>query len=105
MQTREYKYEGESFKLVMKDVYVEVCLDDDVRYVGAATNCTAEMPYGVSTELTNGRLGWTPFNGNLTLSQAIGNACQQLLRSRAERALDLDAISKRMHEEFEQLSQ
>ena len=105
MQTRGYKYQGESFRLVAHDYYIEVWLDDEVRYVGAATNCTDDMPYGVGTNLTNGRLGWTPFNGNRTLTQAVDSACQQLLRSRAEKSLDLDAVSKRMYEEFERLPQ
>ena len=102
-QVREYKHEGETFKLLVKDCYVEVWLDDEVRYVGGATNCTNEMPYGVSTTLTDGRLGWTPYNGNRTLPDGINSACQQLLRSKAEKSLNFDAVCKRMYEEFEKL--
>ena len=103
MKRRSYKYENEVFKLVAEEYYIEVWLDNEVRYVGAALNCTNENPYGVSTRLTDGRLGWTPFNGNRTLTEAIDNACWQLLRSRQEKALDIETISKRMSEEFERL--
>ena len=68
MQTREYKYQDQVFQLLAKDCrakdcYVEVWLDEEVRYVGAVINCTNEMPYGVTANLTNGRMGWTPFTG------------------------------------------
>ena len=103
MQMREYKYQDQIFELLAKDCYVEVWLDDEVRYVGAATNCTNEMPYGVSANLTNGRRGWTPFNGNRTLTDGINSACHQLLRSKAEKSLDFQSVCKRMYEEFEKL--
>ena len=100
---REHKYEGETFVLSIEECYVEVRLGDEVRYVGAATNCTKEAPYGVSTTLTDGRLGWTPFNAFKTLSDGIDGACQQLLRSKAEKSLDFEAVCKQMQEEFEKL--
>ena len=101
MSAREYKFQSQSFKLQVKDCYVEVWLDDEVRYVGAATNCTNESPYGISNKLTDGRLGWTPFNAYQTLVQGIDGACQQLVRSAAERSLDFDKICERMRKEFE----
>ena len=103
MKAQEHKYEGETFSLLMKDCYTEVWLDEEVRYVGPATNCTKEVPYGVSDKLTNGRLGWTPFNAYKTLVDGVNGACQQLLRSRAEKSLNFEAACKQMHEEFEKL--
>ena len=100
MQTREYKYQDQVFKLLAKDCYVEVWLDDEVRYVGAATNTTNEMPYGISAKLTDDRIGWTPFNAYRTLIHGIDGACQQLLRAKEEKSLNFDMVCRRMHEEF-----
>ena len=100
MEVREYKYDDQVFRLLAKECYVEVWLDKEVRYVGAATNCTDAMPYGISTMLTDDRIGWTPFNAYRTLIQGIDAACHQLLRTRAEKALDFDKICRRLQDEF-----
>ena len=100
---KEYKYKGETFQTIAGEHYVEVRLDGEVRYVGPATNCTDKNPYGVSTRLENGKLGWTAFNAYGTLTEGLDGACEQLLTDRAARSLNREAIYKQMHSEFDSL--